>query len=59
MSKSCSMNGGEEEHIYVISGRARRKKPLGRPRCRWVDNIKNGSWSDRMGWYGLDWFGSG
>jgi hypothetical protein len=31
------------------------KRPLGRPRCRWVDNIK----MNRMWWYRLDLFGSG
>jgi hypothetical protein len=28
------MNGGEEEHILVFGGKARKKEPLGRPRCR-------------------------
>jgi hypothetical protein len=28
------------------------KRQLGRPRRRWVDNIR--SQGDRMGWYGLD-----
>jgi hypothetical protein len=32
------------------------KRPLGRPRRRWVDNIKMDL---RMGWYGLDRTGSG
>jgi hypothetical protein len=30
---------------------------LGRPRSRWVDNIKMGL--REIGWYGLDLFGSG
>jgi hypothetical protein len=34
------MNGGEEECIKDIGGKARRKEPLGRPRHRWVDNFK-------------------
>jgi hypothetical protein len=34
------------------------KRLLGRPRCRWVDNIKLGL-RDRMGSYGLDRSGSG
>jgi hypothetical protein len=29
------------------------KRPLGRPRCRWEDNIKI-DLRDRMEWYGLD-----
>jgi hypothetical protein len=35
------------------------KRPLGRPRCRWVDNIKMDlreiGW-DGMVWVGLIWF---
>jgi hypothetical protein len=35
------------------------KRPLGRPRRRWVDNIKMDLKRDRMGWYELDRTGSG
>jgi hypothetical protein len=35
-----------------------RKKSLGRPRCRCVDNIKI-TLIDRREWYGLDRSGSG
>jgi hypothetical protein len=31
---------GEKRNTYVIGGKARGKEPLGRPRCRWVDNIR-------------------
>jgi hypothetical protein len=32
---------GEEKGVYrVLVGRPEGKKPLGRPRCRWEDNIK-------------------
>jgi hypothetical protein len=34
------------------------KRPLGRPRCRWMGGIKMDI-RDRMGWYGLDRSGSG
>jgi hypothetical protein len=27
-------------NLYDIGGKARRKEPLGRPRRRWVENIK-------------------
>jgi hypothetical protein len=30
-------------------GRPKGKRPLGRPRHRWVDYIK------LIGWYGMDW----
>jgi hypothetical protein len=31
------------------------KRPLGRPRCRWVDNIKMDLLE--VGWGGVDWIG--
>jgi hypothetical protein len=32
---------GEGRGVYrVLVGRPERKRPLGRPRCRWEDNIK-------------------
>jgi hypothetical protein len=40
MGGSCIANGGEEERVLIICGKARRKEPLGRPRRRWVDNIR-------------------
>jgi hypothetical protein len=34
----CGTNGGEKELVYV--GKPEGKRPLGRPRRRWIDNIK-------------------
>jgi hypothetical protein len=34
-------------------GRPEEKKPLGRPRCSWVDNIKKVLRD--IGWGGMDW----
>jgi hypothetical protein len=32
---------GEKKDAYrILVGKPERKRPLGRPRCRWVDNIK-------------------
>ena len=32
---------GEERGVYrVLVGKPEGKRPLGRPRCRWVDNIR-------------------
>jgi hypothetical protein len=32
---------GEERHVYrILVGKPEGKSPLGRPRHRWVDNIK-------------------
>jgi hypothetical protein len=50
---------GEKRNIYrLLVGKLEGKRPLGRLRHKWVDNI-HGSWRDRMGWCGLDWSGSG
>jgi hypothetical protein len=34
-------------------GKPKRKRPLGRPRCRWEDNIKMDL--REIGWSGMDW----
>jgi hypothetical protein len=34
------MCGKEEKCIQVTGGKPEGKKPLGRPRCRWEDDIK-------------------
>jgi hypothetical protein len=46
----------------ILVGKPKGKRPLGRPRGRWVNNIKmelGEIGSDRMGWYGQDRSGSG
>jgi hypothetical protein len=41
MGGPCSTNGGEEEHIdYWWESQTEGNRPLGRPRRRWVDNIR-------------------
>jgi hypothetical protein len=46
---------GEKRNTYrILVGKPEGKRPLGRPRCRWVDNI-NMNLRDRMGWFGLIW----
>jgi hypothetical protein len=40
MGWSCSTNG-EKRNVYkLLAEKPDGKRPLGRPRCRWVDNIK-------------------
>jgi hypothetical protein len=36
-------------------GKPEGKRPLGRPRHRWMDNIKIDL--REIGWYGMDWIG--
>jgi hypothetical protein len=46
---------GERRSIYrVFREKPEGKKPLGRPRCRWEDNIKTDLWEVRT-WTGLSW----
>ena len=36
---------GEERGVYrVLVGKLEGKRPLGRPRCSWADNIRMGEW---------------
>jgi hypothetical protein len=57
MGGTCSTSGKEEECISVIGGKPEGKKPLGRPRHRWVDNIKMGLGERGLGG-GIDWIGT-
>jgi hypothetical protein len=45
---------GEKMNAYrILLGKPEGKRPLGRPRGRWVDNIKMDLRKDRMVWTGL------
>jgi hypothetical protein len=44
---------GENRNAYrILVGKPEGKRPLGRPRCRWVDNIKMDL--REIGWDGRD-----
>ena len=43
----------------VLLGKPEGRRPLGRPRRRWVDNMDNGYPGGGMSVYGLDWAGPG
>jgi hypothetical protein len=46
---------GENKNAYrILVGVPEGKRPLGRPRCKWTDNIQMNLKSHRMGWYGLN-----
>jgi hypothetical protein len=53
MNKACSTNGGEEESYRILVGKPEGKRSLGRPRHRFVHNIKMDL--REMGWGGVDW----
>jgi hypothetical protein len=51
---------GEKRNVYrLLVGKPEGKRPLGRPRHRWMDNMKMGPFRDRIKCCGLDLFGSG
>jgi hypothetical protein len=45
---------GARRYAYrIFVGKLEGRRPLGRPRCRWVDNIKMDL--REIGWNGVDW----
>jgi hypothetical protein len=40
MGRACSTNGAKRNAYKILVGKPERKRPLGRPSRRWVDNIK-------------------
>jgi hypothetical protein len=45
---------GEKRNAYrILVGKSEGKKPLRRPRCRWVNNIKMDL--REVGWGDMDW----
>jgi hypothetical protein len=53
MSKACSTNGEKRKAYRILVGNAEGKRPLGKPRRRWVDNIKMDLRD--IAWDGMDW----
>jgi hypothetical protein len=53
MGRACSTIW-EKRNVYrILVGISGGRKPLRRPRCRWVDNIKMDL--RQIGWDGVDW----
>jgi hypothetical protein len=51
---------GEERGVCrVLVGKPEGKRPLGKPRHRWEDNIRMELQEEECWSYGLDWAGSG
>jgi hypothetical protein len=53
MGRACSTNGEKRNAYRILVGKPEGKRPLGRPRRRWVDNIKMDL--REIGWDGVDW----
>jgi hypothetical protein len=53
MGRVCSTNGEKRNAYSIFVGKPEGKGPLGRPRRRWVDNIKMDL--REIEWDGMDW----
>jgi hypothetical protein len=53
MGGECSTNGENRNAYRILVVKPRGKRPLGRPRRRWENNIKIDL--REKGWGGMDW----
>jgi hypothetical protein len=53
MGRTCSTNERDENAYRILVGKPEGKRSPGRPRRRWVDNIKMDL--GELGWDGMDW----
>jgi hypothetical protein len=53
MGRACSTNGEKRNAYRILVGKPSGKRPLGRPRYRWKDNIRMDL--REIGWGGMDW----
>jgi hypothetical protein len=53
MGRACSTNGEKRNACKIFVGNPEGKRPLGRPRLSWVDNIEIDL--REIGWDGMDW----
>jgi hypothetical protein len=51
--------GGKRNVYRLLVGKPEGKRPLGRPRRRWIDNIKMDLLEKGVNVVALDWSGSG
>jgi hypothetical protein len=59
MGRACSTNGEKRNKYRMLVGKPEGRRPVGRPKRRWMDNIKMDLSRARVGCYRLDWSGSG
>jgi hypothetical protein len=53
MGRACGTNGDDENAYRILVGKPEGKRPLRRPRRRWVDNVKIDLRG--IGWAGVEW----
>jgi hypothetical protein len=57
MGRACSTNGAKRNPYGILVRKPEGRRPLGKPRRRWVDNIK--IYLTEIGWDGMDWIDLG
>jgi hypothetical protein len=55
MCGTCSTNGKKKNAYRLLVGKPEGRRPLGRPRRRWLDNIRMDL--VEVGWDDVDWIG--
>jgi hypothetical protein len=55
MGRIYSTNGEKRNAYRLLVGKPEGKSPIGRPRCRWMDNIRMDL--VEVGWGDADWIG--
>jgi hypothetical protein len=53
MARASSTNGAEKNTYRILVGKPEGKRPAGRPRRRWLDNVKMDL--REIGWEVVDW----
>jgi hypothetical protein len=53
MDRECSTNGEKRNAYSILVRKSEGKRPLGRPRRRWENNIRMDL--REIGWGGMDW----
>jgi hypothetical protein len=53
MGRACSTNEEKKNAYRILVGKPEGRRPLGRPRRRWVDKTKMDV--REIGWNGMDW----
>jgi hypothetical protein len=55
MGEACRANGEKRKAYGLLVGRPEGKRPLGRPRRRWMNNIR--MYLGEVSWSDVDWIG--
>jgi 3-oxoacyl-ACP reductase-like protein len=53
MGGACSAHGRIKMIKKLLVGKSETKRPFGRPRCRWENNIRMDL--RQIGWVSMDW----